>query len=588
MTPAKPKRPAAKRSTSRAKPSPLPDDSHLDGLSEFARSKAEGISPDMVKILRSLPGYCPFETAEDCWFDEAEARKKIAFFPAFITHVKGSLGGKPFTLDPWEKAIVANIFGWKQPDGWRRYRKAFLYIPKGNGKTPFFAGLVIAFLIADMECGAEVYSAAATRQQASLIFEHASGMIMQNKELDKRLQYYTATKRITEKRKGATGCYVALASEAYSLHGPIPSAIFFDEVHAIHDEEFVNTLEAGLGKRDQAFAGYATTADFKGESICNAKLDRFKKVRDGAFIDKASLPVIYETHIDADWKDPKIWEAANPGYGVTVKRSFLESECRDAIENPRLENRFRRLYLNQQTESDVRWIPIEQWDACRDEHLRSGYSREELARRTCYVGVDLSSTTDLTAAVLYFPNDGHKVITYFWIPEEKSRERELKDRVPYELWASQGWLEMTPGNMIDYARIREKINKLAGEFQIAQIGFDRNMAPQIASDLKERDGFNVEYVHQGAASLNLACKRLEALIQAGEISHDCNPVMRWHFGNVMIEENSMGEIKPSKKNQRHKRERIDGVSALVNAVACAEAGAGETKSVYEDRGLLVF
>jgi phage terminase large subunit-like protein len=294
--------------------------------------------------------------------------------------------------------------------------------------------------------------------------------------------------------------------------------------------------------------------------VCNEKHAYATKVRDGVIEDPSFLPVIYEASPDDDWTDPEVWARVNPNLGVSLQREYLERECRRAREQPAYQNTFRRLHLNVRTESDVVWIPIDRWDACL-----ADFHPDDLEGKTCYAGLDLASTTDLCALVLYFPEDGHAVLPFFWAPREGALRREKRDRVPYTQWARDGHLVLTEGDVADYEAIRLRLKELDKIFHIRQLGFDRWGATKLVNDLKD-DGLDVVAFGQGYASMSAPSKELEKLVLGKALRHNGHPVLRWNASNVMVETDAAGNIKPSK---RKSTDRIDGIVALVMAVGIA-------------------
>ncbi|KKL20610.1 hypothetical protein LCGC14_2453730, partial [marine sediment metagenome] len=356
-------------------------------------------SSKLDKIIRLIPGYDPVSTAGECTFDEKAAQHVIDFFTECLTHVKGDMKGQPFILQPWEQAIVANLFGWKQPDGARRYREAFIFIPRKNGKTTLTAGIVLYTLFCDGEPGAEIYSAAKDREQAALLYEQAKGMVLQEPELSSRSTLYATYKSIVIASEGSS--YKAISAEASTKYGYNTHLAIIDELHAQHNRELVDVLMTSTGARRQPLIIHITTSDYERESICNEKHLQASKVRDGITKDPSFLPVIYEATIDDDWADPKVWAKANPNLDVSLPTKYLERECQHAKEVPAYENTFKRLHLNIRTEQATRWISMESWDAC-DEKI----DLADLVGRDCYAGLDLASKIDVASFVLLFPLRG--------------------------------------------------------------------------------------------------------------------------------------------------------------------------------------
>lgn len=545
------------------------------------------VSAAWRKILCGIPGYDPFAQADGCWFDEKIADKALRFARS-LKYTEGKDAGQPFVPSPFQEAIIANLFGWqmKDPDTGatvRRYREILLYIPRGNGKTVFAAVLCLIVLFLDKEPGMQVYGAAASRDQAGLLYRHAKAMVNQAPALDKRAKIYDATKCITL-RLDPLSFYRAIAAEAPTSHGFKAHAAFVDELHALPNRELVDVLKSSMGTRTQPITFFLTTADWMRESICNEVYEYACRVRDNSqdknlgTNDPRFLPVIFEAQKDDDWKSEAVWAKANPNLGVSVKLSFLRDECKRACEVPAYENTFRRLYLNQRTEQDTRAIPMDQWGACGREADPLEWRKAALERlrgKQCFAGLDLGATNDLTALVLLFYDEKpYAVLPFFWATED-AVERRRKNRVPYDLWVSQGLMTATEGNVTDYDVVRTDVNKLADAYGIRDLAIDRLFqGAQLATQLMA-DGLNVTAFGQGFASMAAPAKRLLELIAAGELDHGNNPVLTWMAGNASSKQDPAGNIKFDKSTSGDK---IDGIVALTMAVGRAELTLSEADS----------
>lgn len=510
-----------------------------------------------------IPGYDPWKNPGDSHFDAAAAKDAISFFHECLTHIEGVVAGGPFKLEQWQRAVIGNLFGWKRRSGARRYREVFLYVPRKNGKTPLAAGIANYVLFCDKEPGAQCYCAAADRDQASLLFRHAKGMIEAEPLLKEQCTLYKATRSVVMNQDEEASLKV-LSADADTKHGGNSHLVIVDELHAQPNRDLVDTLQTSFASanRKQPLLLFITTADFDRESICNEKHEYACKVRDGIIPDAAFLPVIYEAAMDDDWASPKVWRKANPNLGVSVSEEYLEREVERAKDSPAYLNTFLRLHLNIKTQNDVAWIDMAKWDACGNLPVDLG----SLAGRECYAGLDLSSTTDVSAFVLVFPDEGgYIVVPFFWVPSENARKREQKDRVPYQTWARQELIEMTDGDGVDYDVIRERIKEIGETVNIRKIGADRWNASQLLNQLMG-DGFDVELFGQGYSSMNAPTKELEKLIIKRQLSHGSNPVLRWMASNLTVETDAAGNVKPSKKKST---ERIDGMVALVMAIGMA-------------------
>lgn len=536
--------------------------------------------------LRAIPGFDAIATAGDCHFDESAAETALAFFPECLQFIEGERAGTPFALEPWQQAIVANLFGWKRPDGTRRFREAFIEVARKNGKTPFLAGLVIYTALCDGEPGAQLYSAAAERDQAALIFRHAAEMIAREPELAKRCRVFRSLKSI---EFGGGSFYRALSADAETKHGYNSHFIAVDELHAQPDRDLVDVLRTSTGSRRNPLTVYITTAGFDRHSICYEIYNYACKVRDGVIRDPSFLPVIYEVPADAPFDDEALWPLANPNLDVSVSRDYLRRECARAKETPTYENTFRRLHLDQWTEQDVRWIRMERWDGSaglaegQDPLAWRARMLEQLRGEPCFAGLDLSSTTDLTACVLWWPAR-HIVLPWFWMPAETAHRRERQDRVPFVTWMHQGLIEPIEAPTIDQEVLRARINQLGRDYRIQSIGVDPWNGSQMMKWLAD-DGFEVIEFRQGFASMTGPTKELERLVIEGKVHHGGNPVLRWMASNVTAETDAAGNLKPSKAKSTG---RIDGIVGAIMAIGLAMVQPEEPKSIYETESIFAL
>jgi phage terminase large subunit-like protein len=511
------------------------------------------------------------------WFDQRAALIAERFFDRMLVHIEGPMAGQPFTLEPWQRTIVRDVWGWKDTQGRRRYRKLYLEIPRGNGKSTFAAGLALLLLAVDGERSAKVYSAAADKHQAAIVFETAEKMVSASPFLSPRIKAYrNRTMDFAE-----TGSrYITLSSDAYTKHGLNPHGIVFDELHAQPNRELYDVLNTAMGKRRQPLMIMITTAGYDRNSICWEQHDYARQVAEGIVDDPTFYPAIWSASETDDWTSPETWRKANPNYGVSVREEFLRQECITAVASPAYQNTFRRLYLNQWTQQDSRWLPMDAWDACNA-------PLPDLAGRVCYGGLDLATTTDIAALVLAFPpvedNEPTWLLPFFFIPEANMRERVLRDRVPYDAWVRDGLVIATPGNVTDYGHIEAHITGLMEQYDIREIAFDRWGAAQITQDLTAA-GITMVAMGQGFASMSAPSKELLRLVLSGAIAHGGNPVLRWMADNVTAEQDAAGNVKPSKAKSRQK---IDGIVAAIMSLDRATRNAGDGgRSVYEERGIL--
>ncbi|HHY92911.1 MAG TPA: terminase large subunit [Firmicutes bacterium] len=508
-------------------------------------------------------------------FDEARAEHAVRFIN-LLKHAKGKWAGHPFNLRPWQEKIVRDIFGTVNRDGTRQYRTAYVEIPRKNGKTALAAALALYLLVADGEYGAEIYSAACDREQASLAFDVAAAMVRQLPALKKILKVIDSQKRIVYPKTNSF--YRAIAADAASSHGYNAHAVIADELHAWPNRELWDVLTTSTGARSQPLVFAITTAGYDRNSICYEQHDYARKLLDGVIKDDTYYPVIYSADESDDWEDEATWKKANPALGDFRNLDEMRQLYHRAKEVPSLQNTFRRLYLNQWTSQETRWLDMATWDASAGLVVP-----ERLKGRDCYGGIDLSTTTDLTAVVLAFPlEDKVYVLPHFFIPADTAREAEKRDRVPYTTWARQGFITLTPGNVVDYSFVEERIRRLGKEYHVLEWAYDRWNADALVQRL-QADGAKMVPVGMGYASLSAPTKYLETLLLQEKLVHGGHPVLRWNADNVMTEQDAAGNIKPSKAKST---QRIDGIMALV--LALSRLMLQEKGCVYNERDLMVI
>ncbi len=509
-------------------------------------------------------------------FDEAAADRASEFFERFLRHGKGEWAGQPFRLMDWQRDdIIRPLFGWKRPDGTRRYRRVYVEIPRKNGKSHLAAGVGLYLTFADNEPGAEVYSAASDREQAAIVFDIARAMVETEPALSARSEVYRRS--IVIPRTGSS--YKVLSADVGTKHGLNAHGVIFDELHTQPTRDLWDVLKTSMGARRQPVLFVMTTAGYDRTSICWEIHEYAAKVRDGIVPDDSLLPVIYAANREDDWTDPAVWARANPGLGQTIKVEYVREECATARETPAYQNTFRRLQLNQWTEQATRAIDMDAWEACG-----AAVNAEALAGCECFAGLDLSSTTDISALVLVFkrPEGRFEVLPFFWIPRDNLAQRVRRDGVPYDAWVRDGFIEATEGNVIDYDVIRARINALRKTYRIKEIAIDRWNATQLMTQLGS-DGFTVVPFGQGWVSMSGPTKELLRLIVSAKLAHGGNPVLRWMASNLAVKHDAKENLWPVKDESSG---RIDGIVALIMGLGRAVVTT-EKRSVYETRGLLV-
>lgn len=502
----------------------------------------------------------------------------IRFFTEFLKHSKGQWAGQSFDPLDWQRHdVIMPLFSWKHVDtGLRRFRKGGIWVAKKNGKTTLGAGLELYMLVGDGEKGAEVYSAAADRDQASIVFREASSMVRQSESLSSRLKVIPTTKTITDVETGSW--LKALSADVPTKEGLNILFLLFDELHAQRNRKLWDTLVYGGASRQQPLILSISTAGDNMHSIGFEQYEYAKSVAEDKFVDIHFFSYIAEATRDDDWTDPAIWHKANPSLGHTMTLEQFEIDFNEALNSPVKENIFRRYRLNQWTEQTTRWIPLHIWDECKDD-----ISLGQFEGKGCYGGLDLSSTDDTTAFSLIFlgDDDNYYVFAWFWVPGDTLTERDRKEFTPYSQWVREGFIEATPGNRVDYNYIRVKINELSKRFTIHEIAFDPWNATQLSQELADEDGFTMVEARQGYKSYNEPSKYFESLVAQGKLSHDGNPVLRWQVSNVAVDTDPAGNIKPNKEKSGDK---IDGVASTIMGLSRAMLHIDKT-SIYETQGL---
>lgn len=564
-------------------------------------------------ILCDIPGYDPFADAEDCIFDDEAADYYIDFIERCCTHIEGALAGRPFHLERWEKAIIGNMFGWYRRDFLgrvvRRYRKCLVYVPRKNGKTPLAAAIHNAVFFLDDEAGQVNNLAAASRDQASKLYRHISGMIRNEPEMDKRCQLFATTRSIT---RGDNSVTKVIPADDKVAHGDNQHFGAIDELHTQPNRKLYDTMITAMASanRIQPLILFMTTADYDRPSICNEEYNYAVKVRDGIIEDPAYLPIIYEAMhlnedgrmVEDDWMLEDTWYKANPNLGISVSLDYLRGECKKAKEDPAFENTFKRLHLNIRTEQAERIISMAAWDQCAGQ-----IDWSEFDGRPCWAGLDIGAIRDFVDLIVLFGDQVGDPVTvdyedikgekrewkfvrrdywlrhFCWLPADPVR-RDPRMESQIAAWSRKGLIIRTPGNVVDYDQVGADIARIIRPYGLRQLAIDQGFqGMQITQDLQKMLGEDrVVAFRQGILSMAAPFRELMQLIMAGRIHHDNDPVLRWMASNVAAESRG-GLTKPSKDKST---EKIDGITAATMAIGIAMTAEGPKKSVYEDRGLL--
>ena len=504
-------------------------------------------------------------------FDAAAATGAIAFFAEFLRHADGS----PFVLAPFQAFIIGQLFGW-QSGGVRRFRHLFLSTAKGGGKSPLAAGLALAVLFLDAEPGAEIYCAAVTREQANIQFRDCVRMAQASPDLARQL--VIGEHNIAHPESGSF--IRPVSSEARALDGKRVAVALIDELMEHPNADVYDKMRAGTKTRRQPLIVVTTNAGYDKHSVCWRLHHYSTQVLEGEQQNDTWLAFIAALDPCAacraagheqpaedcgacdQWMHEGAWAKANPLLDLALPRQYLREQVEEALAMPSKRAIVQRLNFSLWTSASVRWLPVDAWAACGD-----AVNPAALTGRRCIGGLDLSETRDLSALVLVFPDDtgAFDVLSFFWAPEEDVRVRSARDHVPYDEWVTAGLLEATPGNVVDFRHIHANILELGALFEIREIAYDPWRARQLAAQLIA-DGVPMVELNQTLANISPAAREVERLVLTRQLRHGNHPILTWCAANVVIETDSVGNIRPSK---RRSTERIDGITALVNAVARA-------------------
>lgn len=502
--------------------------------------------------------------------EKQAAQRAVDFFSRDVVHTKGEWAGRPFTLEGWQdKDIVRPLFGTLNPDGTRQYRTALIGIPRKNGKSTLGAGMALKLLCSDGEMGAEIYSAAADREQAAIVFEMARQMIEANPRLSPESGRTSVYRRsiVYRPKSGGENVYRVLSADAFTKHGLNPHGIVFDELHAQPNRELWDVLTTGQGARRQPLTIAITTAGHDRNSICYELYEYGRKVIAGVIDDPTFFFRWWGADAEDDFTDPETWKKANPNYGISIQKSFLVSESAQAKIIPARQNTFKQLYCNIWTEQQTRWMDIDAWD---DATLKGRklvlVNESDLAGKRCFGGLDLSRPTDLASLAWNFgnvPHEGeHTTIWRFFLPEERLPDLDQRTGGTASQWVKQGHIELTPGDIIDYVAITSRITKDAETFDVQELAYAKWGMTQLATDLQEA-GLTVFPFNQTTTSLSPGTKELERLVLDKKCRHGRNPVARWMISNTAVKHDHSGNVKPDKEKSG---ENITGVIAHVMAL----------------------
>jgi phage terminase large subunit-like protein len=500
-----------------------------------------------------IPGYT---------FDATKPKRVCDFLESVVTMTEGAKwAGKPMTLMPWQRDVIESIYGWVDDAGMRRYRRAAIWVPKKNGKSGLMAGLALYHMLADNEPGAFVALAACDRHQAGIIFRAIAASVRASPHLSRILEVIDS--RSTIVHKASNSRIVAMSADSWRAEGINASAVIIDELHAHRKPDLVRALIYSGAARSQPLCVAISTAGDDRNGI------GYEWWEDSLKVDPAhgGTPSVNPTFFgkiycatDADdHSDPKVWKRANPSWGVTIDPKAFANEHKDASTSPNKLGSFLRYRLNVWSDMDRRFFDAAKWDAC-------GAAPVDFAGRSVFVGVDIASNVDMTAAAFVTRDDDgtYSAMMRYWVPMESVNNRQRDTGLPYDQWIRDGYLTVTDGGRLDHEAVARDIVALSRDMHIVGIGADPWQVGPLATFL-EREGLAVEVVRQNTGSMNAPSKFLEGLVAERRFRHGGHPILTFNAHNTLMYTDATGMVKPDKRQ----RKMIDGIVAVINALALA-------------------
>lgn len=496
-------------------------------------------------------------------FDTEKSQKVYNFFEKILKLNGGKFEGKPFVLHESQAFILGSLFGWVwKESGKRRFRRAYIEIGKGNGKSPLVGGIGIYGMIADGEARAEIYAAASKRDQAMILFRDARAMVEQSPALKGQLVVTGGdhTPNIAFVRMGS---FFRPLSNEKGKSGTRPHFALCDEVHEHPDRETIDMLERGFKGREQPLLVMITNSGYDKTTTCWEEHEFAVNVAHRVIEDDSHFSFVCSLDKGDDpLNDPSCWIKANPLLGVTITEQYIAGVVKQARDMPGKRNGILRLHFCVWTDAESVWMAREAWERCE----RKDFNEAALEGQRCYGGLDLSSKRDLTAFARVWPQDDgtFDAVVDFWTPKDTIRAREDADRVPYRTWVNEGYLLTTPSSTVDYNHV---VAYLGEKRDVEQIAFDR-WRMDVFRDAMEAQGVTLPLIEhgQGFKDMAIAVDALEAAILNGKLRVKYNPVLRWNVAGTVIDTDPAGNRKFAKNKSTG---RIDGVVALAMAMTLA-------------------
>lgn len=512
---------------------------------------------------------------------DAEAGDRICWFIEHLTHVKGELAGQEIKLEPWQVFILHTTFSWKTTEGIRRFRRVYIEVPRGNGKSSLSSGVALFCLCGDREPGAEVYSFATTRDQAKIVFGDAKEMARQNSKL----------KRAFDLQVLATSLYVpktnsyfqAKSAEGSTLDGLNTHLAVIDELHAHKTRAVYDVVETSLGKRRNSLMWVITTAGFDTAGICYEVRSFVKQIHNKEAQDDSQFGIIYGLDEGDDWTSEEALQKANPNWGVSVRPEIITSLQAKAIARPSAANNFKTKHLDVWCSAASSWMDMPAWNLCRRSIALSDFEGFD-----CYMGLDLGAKNDLTAKVLVFPVEENGRLNYYVFGTYYAPRAALlkSGNSQYDGWETLGYLKVTEGAVTDFNQIEADILEDCSRFRVKSVAYDPWQATQLATRLSDNDVPMVEY-RNTVQNMSDPMKWLEALVQDKRLIHEGDPALTWMMGNVVAKRDFKDNVFPRKEVYENK---IDGAVALIMALGLCvnEENAGAFQEYEADSEVPFF
>lgn len=525
-------------------------------------NKVHKVYNELVRIIKD---------PESEWeYDPAKANHALEFIENYCKHSKGKMGGKPFILELWQKALIAATFGMVHKiDGTRKYQEVVLIVARKNGKSTLAAAVGLYLQIADGEPGAEVYACATKKDQAKIIWLEAKRMVRKSPVLRKRMK--TLVAEINSEFNDSF--FRPLGRDSDSLDGLNVHGALLDEIHAWQDQNLYDVIVDGTSSREEPLIFVTSTAGTIREQVFDLKYDECEMVINGyedpdGYKNERLLPIIYELNNRKEWTEEESWYQANPGLGTIKQIDQLRNKVNKAIANSKLVKNLLCKDFNIRETSTEAWLTFDQLNNT------DTFDITALKPRYCIAGIDLSSTTDLTCATIIFrvPDDGILYVKQmYWLPSEQLEKRVQEDKIPYDTWLEQGLLRISEGNKVNYKDVTEWLLEVQNEMDIYiyKIGYDNWSSTYLVDELQMNFGKNTtDPVIQGAKTFSGPMKRFAADLESKKINYNNNPILKWNLSNAAISIDRNDNIALVKTS--NSRRRIDGVASLLDAYIALE------------------